>query len=92
MLRGFHDRRDAQVHPSGEGIAFVAGLLPPDDGNGIVLRVDDVDALRPFATTVWHTRGTTVIGSRGYILPADVANCYLPRMVGDVGAGDLHDA
>jgi hypothetical protein len=91
MLRGFHDRRDAKGHPSGFGIPFVAGSAPPDRANGIILRVDDTEPLRPYATALWRDLGTDVIGSHGYVLPADVANCYLPRMIGDVGVGDRLD-
>jgi hypothetical protein len=88
MLRGFHDRRDADVNPFGYGISFLVDAERPEGASGVVLSIDDAEALRPFAATLWRTRGSSVIGSYGYLLPADVANCYLARMVGEVGAAD----
>lgn len=86
MLCGFHDKRDANPNPFGYGISFLAEAERPEGASGIVLSVDDVEVLRPFAATLWRTRGSSVIGSYGYLLPADVANCYSARMVGEVGS------
>jgi hypothetical protein len=84
MLRGFHDGRDG-----GGGLPFRRGIyfeVEPKriaGRSGIVLDVGDAQPLGRFAVSLLHDGRA---GSRGYfyLLPADVANCYVPRMVGDV--------
>jgi hypothetical protein len=83
MLSGFHDRRDGASAPLRHGIYFEVEPERFDGAFGILLEVDDAEILRRFAVSLWPERRE---GSRGYfyLLPADVANCYAPRMVGDV--------
>jgi hypothetical protein len=87
MLRGFHDRRDGASAPLRHGIYFEVEPERSDGAFGVVLEVDDLDSLRRFAVSLWPERRE---GSRGYfyLLPADVANCYAPRMIGGVTAID----
>ncbi len=85
MLRGFHDGRDGVSVPLRHGIYFEVEPERADGASGIVLDVDDAESLRRFAVSLWPERRD---GMRGYfyLLPADVANCYAPGMVGDVAA------
>jgi hypothetical protein len=87
MLRGFHDRRDGASAPLRHGIYFEVEPERADGASGIVLEVEDAEFLRRFAISLWPQRRE---GPRGYfyLLPADVANCYAPRMVGEVTASD----
>ena len=87
MLRGFRDSRDAASFPFRHGIYFEIRPRRAPGAPGIVLEVDDADALRSFAVSLWPERRRR---GRGYfyLLPADVANCYAPRMVGDVASID----
>lgn len=87
MLRGFHDRRDGASAPLRHGIYFEVEPERADGAAGIVLEVEDAEYLRRFAVSLWPQRRD---GPRGYfyLLPADVANCYAPRMIGEVTATD----
>jgi hypothetical protein len=87
MLRGFHDRRDGASAPLRHGIYFEVEPERAEGACGIVLEVEDADLLRRFAVSLWPERRG---GPRGYfyLLPADVANCYAARMVGDVTTMD----
>jgi hypothetical protein len=85
MLRGFHDDRDGAVMPFRRGIYFEVEPKQTTGHRGIVLDVEDARPLQRFAVSLWPA---SRVGSRGYfyLLPADVANCYVPRMVGDVAS------
>ncbi|MDB5094710.1 MAG: hypothetical protein JWO85_2811 [Candidatus Eremiobacteraeota bacterium] len=87
MLQGFHDGRDGASAPLRHGIYFEVEPERPEGALGIVLEVEDAESLRRFAVSLWPQRRE---GSHGYfyLLPADVANCYAPRMVGEVTASD----
>jgi hypothetical protein len=83
MLRGFHNGRDGEPPTFRRGIYFEVEPKRTDGRSGIVLNVEDAVPLRRFAVSFWPMSRA---GSRAYfyLLPADVANCYELRMVGDV--------
>jgi hypothetical protein len=83
MLRGFHDGRDAAA-AFAHGIVFEADPTRSDDTFGVALTVDDHEAIRRFAVSLWPGRRSRSGRNFCYVLPADVANCYAPRMIGDV--------
>jgi hypothetical protein len=86
MLRGFHDRRDGARSPYGQGIAFRPERRRANEAPGVLLEVDDLEPLRRYAVSLWPHRRTAGHRNYFYVLPADVANCYAPRMVGAVAA------
>jgi hypothetical protein len=87
MLRGFHDGRDGTDLLSGRAIYFEVEPRRIGGCSGIVLNIDDSRPLRRYAVSL---SPESRAGSRGYfyLMPADVANCYLPRMIGDIASGD----
>jgi hypothetical protein len=87
MLRGFHDGRDGASAPLRHGIYFEVEPERPDGASGVVLEVDDAESLRRYAVSLWPQRRERPRGYF-YLLPADVANCYAPRMVGEVTESD----
>jgi hypothetical protein len=87
MLWGFHDGRDGATMPFRRGIYFEVEPKQTTGYHGIVLDVEDERPLQRFAVSLFPANR---VGSRGYfyLLPADVANCYEPRMIGDVASRD----
>jgi hypothetical protein len=87
MLRGFHDGRDGTDLRLGRAIYFEVEPKRIGGRSGIVLNIDDSRPLRRYAVSL---SPESRVGSRGYfyLLPADVANCYVPCMIGDVASGN----